>query len=162
MIAAHGAARGVLSRTGRLFLGAAAGIVGLGLALLAGWLALHSFRAEYSEARFDVRLFAAVAVYYGSIYLAHAVVFLRRGRPPRWVVLLGPLGFLTPALYSVAHWLYLGMATDPRWFPVDILAERIVGSYRPPLTVLHAVLYGCAALALVAVWLRWRSAQLQA
>ncbi|MCM8750675.1 hypothetical protein NET02_16145 [Thermomicrobiaceae bacterium CFH 74404] len=152
----------MVGRAARLLLGAAAGIVGLGLVLLAGWLVLHSFHADYSEARFDARLFAAVAVYYGAIYLVHAVVFLRRGRPPRWVVLLAALGFLTPALYSIADWLYLGMGTDPRWLPLGILAEHVWEFYRPPFTVLHGVLYGCAALALVALWLRWRSAQLQA
>ncbi len=148
----------MVGRAARLLLGAATGAAGLGLVLLAGWLVLDSFRAEYSEARFDARRFAAVAVYYGAIYLAHVVAFLRRGRPPRWVVLLGALGFLTPALYSVADWLYLGMATDPRWFPIDILAEHVWEFYRPPFTVLHAVLYGCAALALAALWLRRRPA----
>lgn len=143
-----------------MLVGAVAGIVGLRLIIWAGLLVLDSFHEEYSEARFDARVFATVAVYYGAIYLAYAVVFLRRGRPPRWAVLLGALGFLTPALYSVAQWLYFGMVTDRRWFSLGVLAEYVWEFYRPPFTVLHAVLSGCAALALVAVWLRWRSAKL--
>lgn len=143
----------LLGQAGRV-LGTLIGILAIGTYGLALFELVLSFVIDHPEASFDQRVFAAILALYGTIFLAFARAFWT-GTLARWLPLLGLLGFLLPALTVAFSTLVDGLLA--RSLTLDRLWEQIIELYGPPFTAIHAYLYSCLALSLLALlWPRRR------
>ncbi len=131
--------------------------VALGLALLGAlfyaatlFYLWRSFREDYPELRFDLRVLAVLLFGYGSLFAASAWA-LWRDRVRLWLPLAALVGFLLPFLYFTLDTLYYTVRTGE--FRPERLFDSLRPYYGPPFFVNHAVLYGCLVLALFTFWL---------
>ncbi|MBO9405559.1 MAG: hypothetical protein J7448_10785 [Thermomicrobium sp.] len=130
--------------------------VALGLALLGALFGAatlfylwRSFREDYPELRFDLRVLAALLFGYGSLFAVSAWA-LWRGRVRLWLPLAALVGFLLPFLSFTLDRLYYAVRTGE--FRPERLLDALRPYYGPPFTAIHAVLYGCLVLALFTFW----------
>lgn len=130
--------------------------VALGLALLAAlfygatlFYLWRSFREDYPELRFDLRLLALLLFGYGSLFAVSAWA-LWRGRVRLWLPLVACVGFLLPSLYFILQSLFNWVHTGE--FHPESLFGDLRFLYGPPFTIVQAVLYGCLVLALFTFW----------
>jgi len=135
-------------------------LLGRGLSLLLALLAAlfyagalfylwRSFREDYPELQFDLRALAVLLFGYGSLFAASAWA-LWHDRVRLWLPLAAFVGFLLPFLFFSFLSLYYTVSTGE--FHPESLFRDLRTFYGPPFTLIHAVLYGCLALALLTMW----------
>jgi hypothetical protein len=126
--------------------GVALGLAPLGALFYAATLFYlwRSFRKDYPELRFDLRVLAL-------LLFAVSAWALWRGRVRLWLPLAALVGFLLPFLSFTLDTLYYAVRTGE--FRPERLFDTLRPYYGPPFFVHHAVLYGCLVLALFTFWL---------
>ncbi|MDW8059126.1 MAG: hypothetical protein RMK01_03535 [Thermomicrobium sp.] len=110
---------------------------------------IRSFLTDYPEEQFDLRVLAALLFGYGSLFAASARA-LWRGRVRLWLPLAALAGFLLPFISYSTIEIYDTLRTGE--FSPQNFVDDLRTSYGPPFTVIHAVLYGCLALAVFTFW----------